>query len=164
MSQHWHVLGSRALCEESLCNRNSGFGSGGSSCPTASQGELCFRRIHIPGGKETPCPCGFIPAVPGGGLSRPQQLMLAGLSLAPCARRSVSVPASSVSLCAISHTCCPHSCAQGPAGSRHCRVIPVGIWFCAEQALPTPAPPNLPFPSSLSLQHQKVKYTEVVCD
>lgn len=79
VSQHWLVLGSQH-CVRSFCAIETLGPCLGGSCPTASQGELYFRRIHIPGGKEKPTSLWVGSSSCWG---RAQQLMLAGLSLTP---------------------------------------------------------------------------------
>lgn len=86
----------------------------GGPCPTASQGELYFRRIHIPGGKEAPfVPVGSSQQFLGEDSAVTQQLMLVGLSLAPCARRSECPRKFCVPLCHQSHLLSPFLC-PGP--------------------------------------------------
>lgn len=135
-----------ALCEKFLCNRNSGSVPGWGFLSHSQPGQaLLQENSHSWGGRKIPHRCGFVPAVVG--RTRPSP--------------SPGVLQPWQPLGAISHTCCPQGHPRAllalPALG-HCPVIPVRIWFLCRTGSPQPSP------SSLSLQHQKVKHTEVVCD
>lgn len=167
MSQAWNVLGSQA--RPALCNRNSGSVSGAFLSHSQRGRALLQENSGSWGKRKSQVPVGWFQQLLGQDSAITQRLMLVGLSLAPWARRSVSVqetpglqPWQLVSLCAISHTCCPHSHPRavlalgGEALPRHSGL---DLVLCRMGS-----PPRPPFPSLLSLQHQKVNYTGVVCD
>lgn len=126
MSQHWQVLGPQAhpaLCEESLCNRNSG---------------------AVPGGRENPC--GFLPAVPGPGLSCQPAADARRAGAHPVLSEVCECPGMPCGSSLVpSVTAAVPTALPGPCWlwGRHCPAIPAGVYWGLCTA-GTPSPPSLP--------------------